>query len=54
MLPKKKPKPKPEENKFMFGVLLLNGFNLTMRLEDVMEKMSVTEFVRIVRRKDKK
>ena len=30
VLPKKKPKPKPEENKFMFRVLLLNGLNLTL------------------------
>ena len=50
VLPKKKPKPKPKENKFMFRVLLLNGVNLTLQLEDVVEKMSVIEFVRIVRR----
>ena len=35
VLPKKKPKPKPEENKFMFRVLLPNGLNLTLMLEDV-------------------
>ena len=28
VIPKKKPKPKPEENKFMSRVLLLNGLNL--------------------------
>ena len=54
VLPKKKPKPEPKENKFMFMVLLLNGLNLTLQLEDVIEKMSVVEFVRIVRRKYKK
>ena len=54
VLPKKKPKPEPEENKFMFRVLLHNGLNLTLQLEDVVEKMSVASFVRIVRRKDKK
>ena len=54
VLPKKKPKHEPEENKFMFRVLLLNGLNLTLQLEDVMEKMSVAEFVRTVRRKDEK
>ena len=54
VLPKKKPKPEHEENKFMFRVLLHNGLNLTLQLEDVVEKMSVTSFVRIVRRKDKK
>jgi len=54
VLPKKKPKPEPEENKFMFRVLLHNGLNLTLQLEDVIEKMSVASFVRIVRRKDKK
>ena len=54
VLPKKKPKPKPEENKLMFRVLLLNGLNLTLQLEDVVEKMSVTEFVRTVRRKAEK
>ena len=50
VLPKKKPKPKPEENKLMFKVLLLNGLNLTLQLEDVVENMSVTEFVRNVRK----
>ena len=35
VLPKKKPKHEPEENKFMFRVLLLNGLNLTLQLEDV-------------------
>ena len=54
VLPKKKPKSEPEENKFMFRVLLLNGLNLTLQLEDVVENMSVVEFVRIVRRKDEK
>ena len=54
MLPKKKPKPEPEEKKFMFMVLLLNGLNLSLQLEDVVEKMSVEEFVRTVRRKDEK
>ena len=54
MLPKKKPKPEPEENKFMFRVFLHNGLILTLQLEDVVEKMSVTEFVRTVRRKAKK
>ena len=32
VLPKKKPKPEPEEKKFMFRALLLNGLNLTPRL----------------------
>ena len=41
MLPKKKPKPELEENKFMFMVFLHNGVNLTLQLEDVIEKMSV-------------
>ena len=54
VLPKKKPKPELEENKFMFRVLLLNGLNLTLQFEDVVEKMSVVEFVRTVRRKVKK
>ena len=55
VLPKKKPKPtpEPEENKFMFRVLLVNGLNLTLQLEDVVEKMSVVEFVRTVRRKSR-
>ena len=34
VLPKKKPKPKPEENKFLFRVFLLNGLNLTPRLHE--------------------
>ena len=51
VLPKKKPKPEPEEKKIMFKVLLLNGLNLTLQLEDVMEKMLVVEFIRAVRRK---
>ena len=51
VLPKKKPKHEPEENKFMFRVLLLNGLNLTLQLEDVIEKMSVADFVRNVRGK---
>ena len=38
---KKKPNPELEENKFMFRVLLHNGLNLTLHLEDVIEKMSV-------------
>ena len=54
VLPKKKPNPEPEENKFMFRVLLLNGLNLTLQLEDAVEKMSVAEFVRTVRRKVEK
>ena len=54
VLPKKKPNTEPEENKFMFRVLLLNGLNLTLLLEDVIEKMSVPEFVRTVRRKYEK
>ena len=54
VLPKKKPKPEPKENKFMFRVLLLNGLNLTLQLEDAIEKMSIAEFVRTVRRKSKK
>ena len=54
VLPKKKPNPEPEENKFIFRFLLLNGLNLTLQLEDVVENMLVTEFVRIVRRKGKK
>ena len=54
VLPKKKPKPEPEENKFMFMVFLLNGLNLTLQLEHVIEKMSVVEFVRNVRRKAEK
>ena len=51
VLHKKKRKHELEENKFMFRVLLLNGLNLTLQLEDVVEKMSITEFVRTVRRK---
>ena len=35
VIPKKKPKPELEENKFMFRVLLHNGLNLTLQLEDV-------------------
>ena len=54
VFPKKKPKPEPEEKKFMFQVLLLNGLNLTLQLEDVVEKMSVAEFVRTVKRKAEK
>ena len=54
MLPKKKPKPELKEKKFMFRVFLLNGLNLTSQLEDAVEKMSVAEFVRIVRRKAEK
>ena len=30
VLPKKKPKPEPKENKSMLRVLLLNGLNLTL------------------------
>ena len=41
VLPKKKHKPELEENKFMFRVLLHNGLNLTLHLEDAVEKMSV-------------
>lgn len=54
MFPKKKPKPEPEENKFMFRVLLPNGLNLTLELENADEKMSAAEFVRTVRRKAEK
>ena len=54
MLPMKKPKPEPEEKKFMFKVFLLNGLNLTLQLEDVIAKMLVTEFVRNIRRKAEK
>ena len=54
VLPKKKPKPEPKENKFMFRVFLHNGLNLTLQLENVVEKMSVVEFVRTVRRKGEK
>ena len=46
---KKKPKPEPEEKKFMFRVFLLNGLNLTLQLEDAIQKMSVVEFVRNVK-----
>ena len=41
VLPNKKPKPEPEEKKFMFRVLLHNGLNLTLQLEDAVENMSV-------------
>ena len=34
VLPKKKPKLEPKENKFMFRVLLVNGLNLTPRLHE--------------------
>ena len=34
VIPKKKPKPEPEENKFMSRFLLLNGLNLTPRLHE--------------------
>ena len=54
VLPKKKPKPKLEENKFMFRFFLLNGLNLTLQLEHAIQKISVTEFVRTLRRKDEK
>ena len=54
VLPKNKPKPEPKENKFMFRVFLLKGLNLNLQLEDSVEKMSVAEFVRIVRRKAEK
>ena len=54
VLPKKKPKIEPEEKKIMFKVLLLNGLNLTLQLEEAVEKMLVAEFVRIVQRKDEK
>ena len=43
VLLKKKHKPEPEENKFMFRVLLHNGLNLTLQLEDVVEKMSMSK-----------
>ena len=54
LLPKKKLKLEPEEKKIMFRVLLLNGLNLTLQLEDAMENILVVEFVRTVRRKSKK
>ena len=54
VLPKKKPKPKPEENKFMSRVLLHNVLNLTLQLEDSVENMLVDEFVRTIRIKYKK
>ena len=54
VLSKKKPKHEPKENKFIFMVLLHNGLNLTLQLEDVIEKMSVVDFVRTVKRKDEK
>ena len=54
MLPKNKPNPEPKEKKFMFRVFLLNGLNLTLQLDDVVENMSVAEFVRTVRRKTQK
>ena len=54
VLPKKKPKPEPEENKFMSRVFLHNGLNLTLQLEDAIENMSVVEFVRTVGRKVEK
>ena len=38
VLPKKKPKHESKENKFMFRVLVLNGLNLTLQLEDVVLK----------------
>ena len=54
VLPKKKPNTEPKENKFMFMVLLLNGLKLTLELEDVVENMSVTKFVKTIRRKAEK
>ena len=42
VLPKNKPKPEPEEKKFMFRVLLHNGLNLTLPLEDAIENMLVS------------
>ena len=39
VIPKNKPNPEPEENKFMFRVFLLNGLNLTLQLEGAVEKM---------------
>ena len=39
VLRKNKTKPKPKKNKFMFRVLLLNGLNLTMQLEDVIHRV---------------
>ena len=41
LLPNNNPKPEPKENKFMIRVFLLNGLNLTLQLEDAIEKMSV-------------
>ena len=43
VIPKKKLKLEPEENKFMFRVFLLNGLNLTLQLEDAVEKMSIVK-----------
>ena len=54
VLPKKKPKPEHEENKFMFRFFLLNGLNLTLQFEHAVEKMSVIEFGRTVRRNMRK
>jgi hypothetical protein len=51
---KKKLKAEPEVNKFLFRVLLPNGLNLTLELENADEKMSVAEFVRTVRRQAEK
>jgi hypothetical protein len=41
-------------NKFLFRVLLPNGFNLILELENADEKMPVAEFVRTVRRQAEK
>ena len=54
VLPKKKIKPELEENKLMFRFFLLNGLNLTLQLEGVVENMLVVDFVRNVRRKAEK
>ena len=41
-------------NKFLFKILLPDGHNLTLELENANEKMSVAEFVHIVRRQVEK
>lgn len=53
-VPRKKLKSEPEVNKYMFRVLLPNGLNLTLELENADETMSVAEFVRTVRRQAEK
>ena len=51
---RRNPRMNPEENKFMFKFLLLNGLNLNLQLEDSVEKISIAEFVRTVRKKAEK